>query len=192
LLIFSPLVFRPFGKSFSSSWDFKAITRIKGAPAARADYPLHEQCPRVWIIFDALDYRTAFGAPHAGISLQELDRFSAESLTASHAYLRRVDPALIPSLTTGEIVTHARTVSPSELELTANGKKFEWSQVPTVFSEARELKHNVAVVGCIIPMKDSSKCVKLLRALRLSVCRTGRAQTFAGTMARELCAMVVL
>jgi len=193
LLIVSPLVVLTLWKIILVTMGFHAIAQDPGLPSHLAPIiGVTNNARVVWIVFDELDYRTVFGTPHAGISLPEFDRFSAEGLTARHAYPPAGSTLLsIPSLTTGETVTQARPVSPRELELTTNGKNVEWSEVPTVFTESRRLRHNVAVVGWYHPYERLfESALSFCTRFAFPSVEPARARTFAGTMARQICAMV--
>jgi len=126
----------------------------------------------VWIIFDEIDQRIAFSERPRGLQLPELDRIRGESLYATNAYPPGGATYLsLPSLLTGLSVTEAVPTSPSELSLTlAEGKDGRdgkdqrgtssselslnvvgWSTLPTIFSQARALGVNTALVGWYHP-----------------------------------------
>jgi hypothetical protein len=119
---------------------------LKTDPAAK---------PRVlWLIFDEMDQNLAFAARPEGVRLPEFDRFRAESFFASNAY----PPAghtsqSIPALLTGQLISQVRPIAPSELSLTIppGDHPVTWSSQSDVFSDARSLGMNTALVGWYHP-----------------------------------------
>jgi len=111
--------------------------------------------PRVvWIIFDELDQRVGFSSRPKGTELPELDRVSAEGLQSTNAFPPGVSTLVsLPALTTGRYVISAKPVARDELNITyANASApVGWSTQPTVFSRARELGFNTALVGWYHP-----------------------------------------
>lgn len=128
-------------------------------PASRwvAPVPLDRTPPSlrrvVWIVFEELDQRIAFEARPAGLELPELDRLRRESVYA-HAARPPAGTAdvTIPALITGRPVVAVAPLGPSDLELTfADGKTAPWSAEPNVFSRARALGYDTALVGWALP-----------------------------------------
>ena len=108
----------------------------------------------VWLIFDELDQHLAFDARPEGFSLPEFDRFRSEALVASNAY----PPAghtsqSIPALLTGQLISQVQPTSPSELSLSipSRNQNETWSSQADVFSDARSLGQNTALVGWCHP-----------------------------------------
>src|SRR5207249_971555 len=108
----------------------------------------------VWIIFDEIDQRIAFSERPGGLQLPELDRIRAESLYATNAFPPGGATYLsLPALFTGLPITEAVPSSPSELSLTlaSTNTVVGWSKLPTIFSRARALGVNTALVGWYHP-----------------------------------------
>jgi hypothetical protein len=121
----------------------------------------------VWIIFDEMDYRAAFGERLPSVALPEFDRLRGQSLFATHAF----PPAgmTIPSLTsliTGKTALAFKITSPSELMLTIAGasEQIRLSTQPNVFARTRSLGGRTGLVGWCIPYSriiggDLDKCL---------------------------------
>jgi hypothetical protein len=116
---------------------------------------VHPGQPRiVWMIFDCTDYRLAFEQHPAYVQLPEFDRLRSESVFADHAYSPSFCTILsMPSLIYGQIVAAADTSDTCDLTVTFadTGAMTGCSGLPSVFSEARQLGFNTAVVGWYIP-----------------------------------------
>jgi hypothetical protein len=128
-------------------------------PASRwvAPVPLDRTPPSlrrvVWIVFEELDQRITFEARPTGLELPELDRLRRESLYAHAARPPAgTTDVTIPALITGRPVVAVAPLTPSDLELTfADGKTAPWSAEPNVFSRARALGYDTALVGWSLP-----------------------------------------
>ena len=107
----------------------------------------------VWIVFEELDQRITFEARPAGLELPELDRLRRESLYAGAARPPAGTTEIsMPALITGRRVVAVAPSSPNELELTlADGKTARWSAPPNVFSRARVLGYDTALIGWHLP-----------------------------------------
>jgi hypothetical protein len=119
--------------------------------------PLNATAPSlrrvVWVLFDDLDPRVVFEVRPAGLALPELDRLRAHALYADAAQppAQTIDVSM-PALVTGRRVASVATVSADDLELRfADDKPGRWSAQPTVFSRARALGYNTAVIGWHLP-----------------------------------------
>ena len=124
-------------------------------PAATALNPGVSARPRVlWLIFDEMELDLAFSARPASLSLPEFDRLHAEALFATNAF----PPAghtsqSIPALLTGQLISAVKPIGPGELLLTIPGRKetVSWSTQPDIFSDARAVGFNTALVGWYNP-----------------------------------------
>ena len=111
--------------------------------------------PRVlWLIFDEMDQNLAFDSRSEGFSLPELDRFQSEAFVAKNAY----PPAghtsqSIPALLTGQLISRVQPIAPAELSLTIppSDQARNWSAESDIFSDARSLGLNTALVGWYHP-----------------------------------------
>jgi hypothetical protein len=107
----------------------------------------------VWLVFEELDQRITFEARPAGLELPELDRLRRESLYADAARPPAgTTDVSMPALITGRPVVAVAPMTPNELDLTfADGRVVRWSKHPTVFSRARVLGYDTAVIGWQLP-----------------------------------------
>jgi|SRR5579863_3716186 len=104
----------------------------------------------IWVIFDELDQRMAFDRRPGYLELPELDRLRAESVSANHAVETATFTAIaLPSLISGRIFSNAHATDASTLEVVPQGstKAEDWRSEPNVFTRARGLGVNAALVG---------------------------------------------
>jgi hypothetical protein len=107
----------------------------------------------VWLVFEELDQRLVFEARPAGLELPELDRLRRESVYADAAR----PPAgptevAMPALITGRPVIAVTPNNPRDLELRfKDGRTAQWSAEPNVFTRARTLGYDTALVGWHLP-----------------------------------------
>jgi hypothetical protein len=111
--------------------------------------------PRVvWHVFDAMDQRIAFVERPETVRLPELDRLRSHVLYATNAYPPSHSTTLsMPALITGRVITRAVPASPRELMVTfIDGQEpVGWSTQPNVFTRARALGVNSALLGYLHP-----------------------------------------
>jgi hypothetical protein len=107
----------------------------------------------VWLVLEELDQRIVFEMRPAGLELPELDRLRRESLYADAARPPAGTPEIsMPALITGRPVVAVSPVSPNDLELTfRDGTTALWSAHTNVFSRARVLGYDTAVIGWHLP-----------------------------------------
>lgn len=133
------------------------VRQYEGPPVLAPPLPHAKTQPRVvWLIFDELDYRVTFPERPSGLALPEFDRLRAESLFATNAFPPANGTVLsMPALTTGQRVLAANPCSPEDLRLTLAGTNhpITWSALPNVFSRARELEFNCAIVAWYHPYR---------------------------------------
>ena len=153
LLIFVPAMLLTVGKIGYYSLTVRPEVQPQTPPLFPTATPSVE--PRVvWIIYDELDQRVAFTSRPNGCQLPELDRVYDESLHATNAFPPGGSTIIsLPALTTGRYVVRAKPVSRNELNITYAGTNTPvgWSTQPTIFSRARELGFNTALVGWYHP-----------------------------------------
>ena len=155
-LILSPFVLLLCAQA---GWVLATQPGLRAAYADQAPAPLlpvkNSPAPRLlWLVFDEMDQRLTFEQRPAGVELPEFDRLRRQALSASHAYPPAPWTTLtMPALISGRLVSEAKLVRADELLLTwnANGETVEWSSQANVFSQARELGFNSALVGVVIP-----------------------------------------
>jgi len=153
---------------------------------------VHAGQPRVvWIIFDELDYRLAFEQRPAGVELPEFDRVENATLHASHAYspgdatMLSMPPAILG-------VRAAEVCNGCDLMTTLfdTGRTTTFNGLPTVFSAARQLGFNTALVGWYLPYD------RLLSG-QLNFCQwypwppyeSARASTFTGALHNQIASL---
>ena len=155
LLIFFPLVAFSVGHA---AW-LLAFPRVYAEPPARprplTPPSVAASATRViWMIFDELDERMVFTQRPASVRLPELDRLRANALHAVNAFPPgNTTKTSVPALTTGRPVSFAAPVSHNELALTLPNRRgtVGWSTLPNVFSSARQLGLQTALVGWYHP-----------------------------------------
>jgi hypothetical protein len=153
LAAFLPFCAVTFGQAL-----YKIVTYRDGAYAPNPLAPLlpdTRTSPRVvWILFDEWDYRLTFVDPLAGLSFPELERLAGESLVADHAVAPASEtPVSMPAYFTGRLVEHVDYDGPRELQIRYQHGPgpIPWSTQPSVFSRARELGFNTALVDWFHP-----------------------------------------
>jgi hypothetical protein len=152
-LLASPLAGLTLGHAL---WMFLEVAagpqwrRVEPAPVARTPPSLRRV---VWVVLEELDQRIVFEARPAGLDLRTLDRLRRESLYADAARPPAGTPELsMPALITGRPVIAAAPVGPHDLQLTfRGGETTRWSTYPNVFSRARALGYDTAVIGWHLP-----------------------------------------
>jgi len=153
LLVLSPFAVAKTGQLLWRS--------IGGSPESFADrvcaprLPVSPQQKRVvWVIFDEWDQRLTFENPTGALNLPELTRIRNEGFYADHASPPAGETLYsMPSLINGRIVRTAEASGPRDLELTYADAQtaVPWSGEKTIFSSARALQLNAAMVGWAHP-----------------------------------------
>jgi hypothetical protein len=196
LVVLSPLALLTLARTVMVLLGFRVIAQDAGLPRELAPLiPSTNSTRVVWIIFDELDYRFAFVDRPREARLPELDRLSRESFSAARAYPPAGETLLsIPSLTIGQRVSRALPRGASDLSLQVDGSGTNltsWHRFPTVFSDARQVGRNAAIVGWYHPYErlfDSS--VSFCSWHPAPWYEPGRESAFLGTLNRELCSMI--
>lgn len=185
-----PLALLSLGKILLCCLNVIHLKACANSPAPPPLLALRAGQPRVvWIIFDETDYRLAFEKRPAYVSLPEFDRMRQEALAADHAYPPGGSTIIsMPALITGRRLS-AVEHDDCDLALTLadTGATKDWSTLPTVFSQARELGFNTALVGWYHPYE------RLLGG-SLNYCSwyalpgfdLGRAPTFGGSIREQI------
>jgi hypothetical protein len=153
------LVLSPFGIIGITQATWLAITYgqmvSRDRPLARSfDHPDNARPRVLWLIFDEMGEQLAFASRPANLNMPEFDRMRTESLFATNAF----PPAghtsqSIPALLTGELISSVRPVSPREVMLTISDSEAAsgWSTHADLFSDARALRLNTALIGWYNP-----------------------------------------
>ena len=150
-----PLAFSMLAKNVLICLGLMHQNNCAGEIALPPPGPVPAGRPRVlWIIFDETDYRIAFEQRPPGVSLPAFDHLRTESLFATDAYAP-ADATLysMPSLIIGRRLSLVDAKGTSDLNLmfADTGATARWSTLPSVFSEARGLGINTALVGWYLP-----------------------------------------
>lgn len=152
LLILAPLVLLTFSQAVLTAVKYRHAGSDQ-IPATVVPQSGHR--PRVlWLIFDELDFRTAFDERPESVALPELDRLAAESLVSANAYPPAGETFLaLPALITGRLVSYAERRGPDELLLRfgEDSASVSWRSQPNVFSRAHDAGFNTALLGWYHP-----------------------------------------
>jgi len=135
------------------------LLELAGGPEWRlvAPEPLKRTPPSlrrvVWLVLAELDQRITFEARPAWLGLPELDRLRREALYADSARPPAgTTEVSMPALITGRPVVAVAPLSPNDLELTfADGKTARWTAQASVFTRARTLGYDTALIGSHLP-----------------------------------------
>jgi Type I phosphodiesterase / nucleotide pyrophosphatase len=107
--------------------------------------------PRAIImVFDELDQQLVFDRRPKYLTLPALDRLREESVSSDHATETATFTAIaLPSLISGRIFGNAQALNADTLNLWPRGSSqaVDWRTEPSVFTRARELGVNAALVG---------------------------------------------
>jgi hypothetical protein len=124
--------------------------RVDPAPLKRTPPSLRRV---VWLVLAELDQRVTFEARPVGLELPELDRLRRESLYADGARPPAgTTEVAMPALITGRPVVAVAPLGPNDLELTfADGKSARWGTEANVFTRARTLGYDTALIGSHLP-----------------------------------------
>ena len=104
----------------------------------------------IWIVFDEMDQLLAFERRPADVKLPELDRLRAESTVANRTTQNAMYTAIaLPSMISGRSYASAQALDSSRLQLVPEGSSqaVGWREEPNIFTRARALGINAALVG---------------------------------------------
>lgn len=191
--IFTPLAMLTVGQTTLLLAGVLHPSQDDADPVLAAPQPARPGLPRViWIIFDEMDYRLAFAQRPASVSLPNFDQLRRESLFATNAYPPGGATMIsMPALISGRQLAAVTVAGPSQLLLQPEngGQSVDWRCLPSVFSSARELGANTALVGWYHPYSR-------VLADSLNYCvwyphmpyESARGRTFGEAFQRELAA----
>jgi hypothetical protein len=153
--ILSPLAIFMLAKITLVCLGISSLQQCTNTSSPPSLFPVHDGQPRVvWIIFDEMDYRVTFEKPAAGFQFPEFDRLRQESVSATGA-TAPADLTIMsmPSLILGRRIAAVSDDDTCDLIITFadTGETSTWIGHPSVFSEARKLGFNTALVGWYIP-----------------------------------------
>ena len=153
LAVLVPFCAVTFGQALWKITQYDAAGFASRPPAP--PLPGARQSPRVlWVIADEWDYRLTFVDRPASLALPEIDRLRKDALVADQAYPPGWEtPVSMPAFFTGKLVDAVQYDGPAELQVRFHGEnRFEpWSQQPSVFTRARELGFNAALIDWFHP-----------------------------------------
>lgn len=138
--------------------------RDKNSPSLLRAVPF---APRLlFLVFDGLDQQLLTDARPADLALQEFDAFFETSVQWNNAYPPSNNTGVsLPALITGRDVVRVRRAAANELMLSYadSGRETPWSLELTLFTRARELRRNSALIGwyhpyCRILGDDVARC----------------------------------
>ncbi|MGH9601925.1 MAG: sulfatase-like hydrolase/transferase [Terriglobales bacterium] len=143
------LLYRVLHMNFNDHPAAQGGARKPAVPASRV----------LWIVFDELDQRLAFGERPATLPLPEFDRFRAVALYAPNAYPpARMTELSMPALFTGNLTARVEPQGSDELLLwfgdekgRAQDEPHQWSTQPGVFGRVREAGGKAALIGWYHP-----------------------------------------
>lgn len=155
ILVLLPFVAITFSQAVWTLSRNPGVVHAESGPRSHAPAVRRTAATRVlWIIFDEMDQRMAFGDRPASLDLPELDRLRSKSVYAVNAY----PPAPLtymsmPALITGRLVAQVTPVRADELMVKFDGEKntVSWSTQPNVFSKARQLGFTTGLAGWCHP-----------------------------------------
>ena len=165
LLMLAPFVGIVF---FQSIQGIAADLTKKPTPEIKQTiFPGKSDQPRVlWLIFDGLGYRIAFVDKPHNLKMTAFDELQQQALVAHNAYPPgNLTKLSIPALIDGKIISQSDIYGYDELSIIYRGsnQRINWGSGPNVFSRAKELKVNAALVGEYLPYsrligKDLAYC----------------------------------
>ena len=189
--ILSPLAMFLFIKIALLALGFTRLINCPAAPVPPPMFPAQAGRPRVlWIIFDETDYRLVFEQRPANVTLPEFDRLQAQSLFSTGAC--SPDNATIlsmPALIIGRQIASVNTANTCDLPITFadNGKTADWNGLPSVFSGARSLGFNTALVGWYVPYdREVGGALNFCRWYPYPAYQPCRAETFGANLRAQI------
>ncbi|MDR3580280.1 MAG: sulfatase-like hydrolase/transferase [Oryzomonas sp.] len=154
-LVLAPFVLVTFGQSALALRQLEPPSAF--VPHTRHDMRRAENThamPVVWIIFDELDYRIAFGQRPKGLVLPELDRLQQTSLNVTRAYSPFDSTAVsIPALLTGKTLKRTKPLGAGDMTLSGtDGTTSSLQQTETtIFADMHNRGARTAIFGWYFP-----------------------------------------
>jgi hypothetical protein len=155
LAIFSPLALFVLGRIALLCLGIEHLAQHTKEPTLQPLLSTTANRARViWAIFDETDQRLTFEQRPARVSLPEFDALKATAFYATNAYPPGGSTLLsIPALTIGRQVSDVGIKDASDLSMkfVDTGQTGFWREQPSIFSSARILGFNCAIVGWFHP-----------------------------------------
>ena len=189
--ILSPLAIFMLVKIALVCLGLSPLKQCTNGPSPPPLVPVHEGQPRVvWIIFDEMDYRVTFEKPAAGFQFPEFDRLRQESVSATSANAPGdLTIMSMPSLILGRRISAVSDDDACDLTITFadTGETSTWIGHPSVFSEARKLGFNTALVGWYIPYdRELGDVLNFCAWYPYPPYEPARAKTFSGELWQQI------
>lgn len=154
LTIMFPLVLVTFAQAGWAIAQAGGRMQCGGATGRAAPLPGEAARRVLWIVYDELDYRSAFEARPEGLAMPAFDRMRAASLSASDARppgdrTERSMPAFLTGLRVGD----SRLVGRNQLLLDVDGRAtpLEWTGADTLLAGVRAQGLNTGLAGFFLP-----------------------------------------
>src|ERR1035438_4570413 len=137
-----------------------------------------------------MDYRVTFEKPAAGFLFPEFERLRQESLSA----IRAIAPAdltimSMPALILGRRIAKVAANDACDMTITFadTGETSTWLGQPSVFSEARKLGFNTALVGWYVPYsRELAGVLNFCEWYPYPLFEPARSKTFSGELWQQL------
>ena len=191
IAILSPLAIFMMVKIALVCLGLSPLKKCLDAPSPPPMLAVHSAQPRVvWIIFDEMDYRVTFEKPAAGFQFPEFDRLRQESVSATRANAPAdLTIMSMPALILGRPIAAFPADNACDMTITFadTGGTSAWFGHPSVFSEARKLGFNTALVGWFIPYdRELGDVLNFCAWYPYPPYEPARAETFSGELWQQI------
>lgn len=157
---FTALIFVQSTTGFFINWN-----KPKTKPIISLNHVDKSASRVLWLIFDEMDYRLPFIEKPNNVKLPAFESFQKQALNSENAYPPSdLTKTSIPSLIDGKLISAAGNDT-NNLYITYKdtGERVIWGSQPNVFSRAKSLGINTALIGEYLPYerligKDLSYC----------------------------------
>jgi hypothetical protein len=189
--ILSPLAIFMVIKTFLVCLGVLPLQQCLNEPAPPPFNPVHAGQPRViWIIFDEMDYRVTFEKPAEGFQFPEFERLRQECLSATAAKAPAdLTIMSMPALILGRRIAAVDASDACDLtvKFADTGETTTWRGHPSVFSEARQLGFNTALVGWYVPYsRELGDALNFCEWYPYPPYEPARAETFSGELWQQI------
>jgi len=148
-----------------TNWD-----KVNRTQPVQTLFKTNNSTPRLlWLVFDDMDFRIAFNEQASYLKFPTFDRFRKQAIFAENAFPPSNKTALsLTSLIDGKLISKVSAIENDKndkLKITyqETGETIDWGSQPNIFSKARSLGFNTALIGEYLPYsrligKDLSYC----------------------------------
>ena len=163
--IFLPFVIITFGQSGWRYANFNSATVSTAVTSSQIHIPASNKIQKnkkriLILLFDEMDQHLAFSERPETVKLPELDRFRKEAISADNAF-PPADHTMqsIPAVFIGKLVAASELDTSGKMMIKTHGSKerVNITNLDTIFSTARELGFQSAVLGDILPYNEILK-----------------------------------